>query len=94
MSTFNIGDLVTHTDRQGGVTTGRITKVVDQTAWDDPTHVTGTWYGIEGAPNLVSDGITPATPTLNDELAVEAQRVALSAHARLARVGTKHDPEL
>lgn len=33
-------------------------------------------------------------PTLNDELATEARRVALLGVASLARRGTRHDPEL
>lgn len=35
-----------------------------------------------------------STPTLNDELAAEAQHVHNQAVAAHARRGTKHDPEL
>lgn len=42
----------------------------------------------------LGEGPTETPPTLNDELATEAQRVTLLGVASLARRGTKHDPEL
>ena len=42
----------------------------------------------------LGEGPAETPPTLNDELATEAQRVALRSHADLARRGTRHDPEL
>lgn len=48
----------------------------------------------DGAPRELREKADAEERSLNDQLATEARKVELAGRARIARAGSKHDPEL